>query len=86
MAYVAEHALTLPPQYAYGTDSLECWCCPANFTAGRLAFMREHYPAELARVLPVMKRVHDTAREALDGVADRIAEIEQGDCRSEAAA
>jgi 3'-phosphoadenosine 5'-phosphosulfate sulfotransferase (PAPS reductase)/FAD synthetase len=79
MTYVAEHALTLPPQYAYGADSLECWCCPANFTPGRLAFMREHYPDQLNRVLPIMKRVHDAGRDALNGVADRIAEIEQGD-------
>lgn len=45
MAYVAEHGLELPHQYAEGcSDSLECLPCPVMATPERMAFLDRHYP------------------------------------------
>ncbi|MGU3536801.1 phosphoadenosine phosphosulfate reductase domain-containing protein [Methylobacterium sp. A54F] len=51
-AYITEHGLSLPEQYAQGyRDSLECLPCPASVNPERLAYLTKRYPiaASIAR-------------------------------------
>lgn len=59
MRRVEHHGVPLPMQYAQGApESFECAVCPANLDAGRLAFLKQHYPAEHAETLKLAREVH----------------------------
>lgn len=69
MAYVAQHGLTLPSQYAAGyADSLECLPCPAPMNAARLRYLRRHHPDMAA----IATEAAETATRATIGAAAQI--------------
>lgn len=66
LSYLDSVGAVLPPQYAEGGDSLDCWCCTAHMDIGgpaRYAYLRRHYPDLYTR-----------AKANLDGVRGAIAE------------
>jgi 3'-phosphoadenosine 5'-phosphosulfate sulfotransferase (PAPS reductase)/FAD synthetase len=69
-AYLRNHGVALPPQYAEGGDSLDCWCCTAylkDHGRARFDYLKRHYPnlyAEASRRLgAVREAVTDATRD-----------------------
>ena len=69
--YLESVGAELPPQYAIGADSLDCWCCTAymdHHGAKRFAYMKEHYPYLYAKAKGRLDAVRETVRVSLDNV------------------
>lgn len=63
-SYLKENCVDLPPQYAEGADSLDCWCCTAYMDekgGARFAYLKAHYP-----------KLYEEAKRRLDGVRDTV--------------
>lgn len=70
-AYLEKVGAELPPQYAMGADSLDCWCCTAymdHHGAKRFAYMKEHYPDLYAKAKPRLNAVRDTVSASLRNI------------------
>lgn len=67
MAYIAQHRIELPEQYALGAPhSLECIVCTFVPDRGRLAYMRQRYPDHARLVEDAVRRIRTAVTEAID--------------------
>lgn len=67
-AYLDRVGATLPPQYAGGADSLDCWCCTAymdHHGVKRFEYLKAHYPDLYARARERLGTVRNTLSAAL---------------------
>jgi phosphoadenosine phosphosulfate reductase len=63
-AYIEANGIELPPQYAHGADSLECWNCTAEDSPRQFRFMAAAYPNLLDQLRPMLAAVYGaTAKE-----------------------
>jgi 3'-phosphoadenosine 5'-phosphosulfate sulfotransferase (PAPS reductase)/FAD synthetase len=67
-SYLQSVGAEIPPQYAMGGDSLDCWCCTGYMgTHGtkRFAFMRDNYPDLYADAAARLRAVKETTLSAI---------------------
>lgn len=74
-AYLKSVGAELPPQYAAGGDSLDCWCCTAymkHHGAARFAYLKDHYPDLYAIAKQRLEGVRQTVGAALAGLVQEV--------------
>jgi 3'-phosphoadenosine 5'-phosphosulfate sulfotransferase (PAPS reductase)/FAD synthetase len=67
-AYLAVQGVEVPPHYAYGTSSVDCWDCTAYLyeNQGRAAYFRDHEPELYPKFIDIMKQIRaEVTRETL---------------------
>jgi 3'-phosphoadenosine 5'-phosphosulfate sulfotransferase (PAPS reductase)/FAD synthetase len=67
-AFLEREGVELPPNYRAGMRTgLDCWNCTAYLAenAGKLAYMREHYPREFLQVRAVLEDLRAATRDDL---------------------
>lgn len=65
--YLRIKAIEIPPHYAYGTSSVDCWNCTAYLyeNQGRGAYLREAEPELYPKFIHIMKQIQsEVSREA----------------------
>jgi 3'-phosphoadenosine 5'-phosphosulfate sulfotransferase (PAPS reductase)/FAD synthetase len=88
MRRVAHHGVPLPRQYAEGyPTSIECAVCPANLAPARMAFLRDHYPAEHAETVRLAREVLRQVTETYEWQRDAVqaAALDAGEATKEPA-
>lgn len=69
--YLTALSVDLPPQYAEGCDSFDCWCCTAYLAdhgKQRFDYLANHYSDLHADAAQRLECVMETARTALEGM------------------
>lgn len=70
-SYLESVGAELPPQYAMGADSLDCWCCTAYMNhhgVKRFAYLKQHYPDLYSKAKARLAAVRGAVHAALDSV------------------
>jgi len=70
--YLERSGIALPPQYASGCDSLDCWCCTAymdHHGTSRFAFLKDNYPELYVSAKERLLLVRDTVAQASQKVS-----------------
>lgn len=71
-SYLKDNNVELPPQYAMGADSLDCWHCTAYMDGHhrkRFEYMKTHYPDLHAEVKQTLKLVNETLIDAAERIS-----------------
>jgi phosphoadenosine phosphosulfate reductase len=57
--YLRDQNVEIPPHYAYGTSSVDCWNCTAYLyeNAGRGAYLRDYEPELYPAFIHIMKQI-----------------------------
>jgi phosphoadenosine phosphosulfate reductase len=67
--HLKEQGISLPEQYAYGCDSLDCWLCTAcldQHGLKKLAYMKEKHPEKYIEVVRRLRHVKDVVQPHMD--------------------
>ncbi len=70
-AYLEKHGVELPPQYASGGDSLDCWCCTAYLNdhgRERFNYLKQNYPSLYVEAARRLDAVRQTVRGAVQNM------------------
>lgn len=67
--YLDKVKAEIPPQYAIGADSLDCWSCTAYMDkhgVGRFEYLRDHYPELYVKAKARLDAVRETLDKAMN--------------------